>query len=843
MWTVSRIFLAGFSKTIYSAIPYIYISKKATKMGFKRTAEGRVFFETPYDNQGKDNQSQGGGGDLQIAGLLRALNERLKDAQAERTRLLRELQDFRTVIDELEDRAGRSEQAYIDLEQKVAVKQGVSFEKAERAERAAKETLEDILEARNSLSELLDKSEDGEKVVSAVKLTLEENKKLILEMRKRQAVLEKLQKEQGEKMVDHVAAYVSMSKRINSAEARYAALDNKIEDTTSKQLQLDRKFEKSNEDRMRLLRKIDRIEETVIQMRDTLNAKAMVVLADPNATTAPQPRQLRSEYEEQPQPVIAREPMVLKNKAPGMEALSWWTKPNLPASAITVVTAFFIMGGLILMMELSSPLQGSVIGGRIANFLDDNKWQSVAGDGVVQSELIEPEVVNVQEELRRRDRESDIARIAPPQPAPQAQEEPGQEQFTQYQAPAVESDPADDIGAVDLNNQEQLIAALEEDPDALAAQLNAIEPGAEITEAPAAEETEIAAVDSTASVEEVLSATAAPERLTSEAPPIREKTTLAERIQPDSSLPAKVKDIEQQAFAGVAEAQHDLAAIYTAGHGGVKVDYERAAQWFREAADNGVANARYNLGVLYHQGMGVERSIEDAIKWYTAAADLGHPEAQYNLGIAYIEGIGVPYDPSKASNYFENAAKSGITEAAYNLGLIHENGLLGQAKPDEALMWYKTAADKGSPEAKAALEQLAKTLNINVNEVNAIADKVKESRIEASPPVAAPTKVASAPKQTPKPAPLPQVTTQEEAYVRPVPEQQCIIMANVQGHLMRLGLYPGPADGVGGPLTEDAIRSYQSLSGLRVDGKPSQVLLDHMKAQINGDTETGSREE
>src|SRR5262245_16873632 len=154
-------------------------------MGFKRTAEGRVFFETPYDNQGKDTQNQGG--DLQIAGLLRALNERLKDAQAERTRLLRELQDFRTVVDELEDRTGRSEQAYMDLEQKIALKQGASYDKAERAERAAKETLEDILEARNSLSELLDKSEDGEKVVSAVRLTLEENKKLIAEMRKRQA--------------------------------------------------------------------------------------------------------------------------------------------------------------------------------------------------------------------------------------------------------------------------------------------------------------------------------------------------------------------------------------------------------------------------------------------------------------------------------------------------------------------------------------------------------------------------------------------------------------------------------------------------------------------------------
>ena len=122
--------------------------------------------------------------------------------------------------------------------------------------------------------------------------------------------------------------------------------------------------------------------------------------------------------------------------------------------------------------------------------------------------------------------------------------------------------------------------------------------------------------------------------------------------------------------------------------------------------------------MLYHQGIGVEQDTETAFTWYKTAAALGHPEAQYNLGIAYIEGIGVRYNPQNAAIYFENAANGGVMEAAYNLGLIHENGLLGKTQPDTALMWYKRAADQGSPEAKAALEQLAKTLGMTITDVN-----------------------------------------------------------------------------------------------------------------------------
>ena len=197
-----------------------------------------------------------------------------------------------------------------------------------------------------------------------------------------------------------------------------------------------------------------------------------------------------------------------------------------------------------------------------------------------------------------------------------------------------------------------------------------------------------------------------------------------ERIEPDTTLPKIAQDIEARGFEGDAEAQHDLAAIYTAGHAGVKTNYARAAEWFTEAAYNNVANAQYNLGVLYHQGLGVQADTQKAIQLYRVAASNGHPEAQYNLGIAHIEGVGADYSPRLATRYFEKAASGGIVEAAYNLGLIQENGLVGEANPDEAIFWYKTAADEGNAQAKQALVQVQKQRKLTDQDIARIHNRI-----------------------------------------------------------------------------------------------------------------------
>jgi peptidoglycan hydrolase-like protein with peptidoglycan-binding domain len=51
----------------------------------------------------------------------------------------------------------------------------------------------------------------------------------------------------------------------------------------------------------------------------------------------------------------------------------------------------------------------------------------------------------------------------------------------------------------------------------------------------------------------------------------------------------------------------------------------------------------------------------------------------------------------------------------------------------------------------------------------------------------------------------------------------------VQNELLALGYDPGPADGVSGRRTQEAIRAYQYRFRLPIDGVASRPLLDHMR--------------
>lgn len=322
------------------------------------------------------------------------------------------------------------------------------------------------------------------------------------------------------------------------------------------------------------------------------------------------------------------------------------------------------------------------------------------------------------------------------------------------------------------------------------------------------------ATDDPAAIE---AATAAALKATNQPP-------LTERIKPDESLSRQLKELEKKAFEGNAEAQHDLAALYTAGQG-VKQDYLRAAAWFREAAAGNVANASYNLGVLYHQGLGVKQDMTHALDWYRRAALLGHPEAQYNLGIAYIEGSGAPYNPNLAAAFFQQSALNGIVEGAYNLGLILENGLLGQAHLEQAMLWYRAAADKGNNEAQLALSSLADKLG---------ADKATAGLLAGGTGLAASMRAAN--DMQPQNAgfsgvELPKSDKIDVALADFVPQQQQMILAEIQGQLSRLSLYSGPQDGLMGPRTTEAIKTYQTIQGLEIDGVPTDSLLAFMLAQ------------
>ena len=58
---------------------------------------------------------------------------------------------------------------------------------------------------------------------------------------------------------------------------------------------------------------------------------------------------------------------------------------------------------------------------------------------------------------------------------------------------------------------------------------------------------------------------------------------------------------------------------------------KKAAELFLQAAEQGYANAQYNLGWMYEYGRGVSKDLAKARDWYQRAAEQSEPLAQAQL--------------------------------------------------------------------------------------------------------------------------------------------------------------------------------------------------------------------
>jgi hypothetical protein len=73
----------------------------------------------------------------------------------------------------------------------------------------------------------------------------------------------------------------------------------------------------------------------------------------------------------------------------------------------------------------------------------------------------------------------------------------------------------------------------------------------------------------------------------------------------------------------------------------------------RKLADQGDAEAQFQMGVRYHNGEDVPQDDTQAMQWFLRSAEQGYVDAQSHLGAYYWAGRGVPEDLSKA--YFWSA--------------------------------------------------------------------------------------------------------------------------------------------------------------------------------------------
>ena len=124
---------------------------------------------------------------------------------------------------------------------------------------------------------------------------------------------------------------------------------------------------------------------------------------------------------------------------------------------------------------------------------------------------------------------------------------------------------------------------------------------------------------------------------------------------------------------------------------------------FGMAADLGNAEALFNMGVFYMEGMGCDQDMELSAKYFHRAARRRHPEAQYAYADLLSNGWGVEQDLQRAIKWFADAAENGNVEAMYRLGEIYEQGIGTEVQLDAAIKWYDAACNKGHRQAAQRL--------------------------------------------------------------------------------------------------------------------------------------------
>ena len=146
--------------------------------------------------------------------------------------------------------------------------------------------------------------------------------------------------------------------------------------------------------------------------------------------------------------------------------------------------------------------------------------------------------------------------------------------------------------------------------------------------------------------------------------------------------------------------------MYRLGQG-VPQDYKKAVKWYLKAAEQGLAEAQCNLGIMYSNGYGVPQDHKKAVKWYRKAAEQGLVASQYSLGVMYDNGYGVPQDHKKAVKWFRKAAEQGLAKSQFNLGVMYANGQGIPRNYIKAYAWFNLAASQGYADAAKVRDDLA----------------------------------------------------------------------------------------------------------------------------------------
>jgi TPR repeat protein len=128
---------------------------------------------------------------------------------------------------------------------------------------------------------------------------------------------------------------------------------------------------------------------------------------------------------------------------------------------------------------------------------------------------------------------------------------------------------------------------------------------------------------------------------------------------------------------------------------GVQIDVPKAVAFLQEAAAMREPRAMDLLGTHFRK----LRDFDQARKFYEAAAAEGYPLSLSNLGVLYMNGEGVQRSPEIAANLFKQGAEKGDPVGmCFYAGCLAE-GLGLQRDSKSAAEWFRRSARAGNPRA------------------------------------------------------------------------------------------------------------------------------------------------
>jgi len=137
----------------------------------------------------------------------------------------------------------------------------------------------------------------------------------------------------------------------------------------------------------------------------------------------------------------------------------------------------------------------------------------------------------------------------------------------------------------------------------------------------------------------------------------------------------ELEDIKAETYYEYAK-QGCVEAMFLLGTSDYTFDNIEPVEWLQRAIDKGHAKAWYALGCQYSipKFAGGLEDDEKEFMCYHKAAELGVAEAYYELGVHYNQGWKVELDEKKAFEYFMKAAEMNLPEALDVLSYIYKKG-------------------------------------------------------------------------------------------------------------------------------------------------------------------------